>query len=139
MKKKAKKKLRPTTAVESKRDKIAKWLSIIVAITVIISFVFEFPQKLFKSISPESSRFYGIVKDEKGKPVTNAEIDVREKEGDKFRLGFGKTSSNGEFNISVKANPKATIWVTVTKNGEVGFKGYKNFLEHDPILFKNRE
>jgi len=124
---------------EKKVDKLQKWLAVIISFTVIITFIFGLPKMIEKFSTPESTRFYGIVIDETGQPVADAEIVIRGKEGDNFHLGSGKSSSTGEFNFSVKARPDATIWVTVVQNGHVGFKGYKNFLEHDPILFKRKK
>ena len=121
---------------EKKIVRVHRILEITAAIIAIITFIITFPMLLKECSTPESARFYGVVVDEGGKPVANAEIVVQEKVGDKVRLGFDKTQSNGEFNFVVKAKPKATIWVTVKKSGNVGFQGYKNLIGNTKIIFK---
>lgn len=121
---------------EKKIVSLHRILEITAAIIAIITFIFIFPTLVKDCSTPESSMFYGVVVDEAGKPVANAEIVVQEKEGDKTRLGFDKTQSNGEFSLPVKAKPEATIWVTVSKDGQIGFQGYKTLLGNTTILFK---
>jgi len=119
-------------------EKVTKWLGIIVAITIIISFLFDLPKKIREALAPKSAMFYGVVIDETGQFVANAKIAIQEKEGDKVRIGFDKTRPNGEFSFVVKAKPEATIWVTVTKDGYIGFQGYKALLGNTTILFRRK-
>jgi len=123
---------------EKRLEKTTKWLGIIVAVTIIISFLFDLPRKIREALTPKSAIFYGIVIDETGQFVANAEVVVQEKEGDKVRIGFDKTRPNGEFSFVVKAKPEATIWVTVTKDGYIGFQGYKALLGNTTILFRRK-
>ena len=121
---------------EKKIVSLHRILEITTAIIAIITFILTFPMLVKECSTPESAMFYGIVVDETDKPVANAEIQVQEKEGDKTRLGFDKTQANGEFSFQVKAKPEATIWVTVSQDGQIGFQGYKTLLGNTTILFK---
>lgn len=121
---------------EKKIIRVHRILEITAAIIAIITFILTFPMLVKECSAPESARFYGVVVDEAGKPVANAEIVVQEKEGEKTRLGFDKTQRNGEFSLPVKVKPEATIWVTVSKDGQIGFQGYKTLLGNATILFK---
>ncbi len=123
---------------EKKREKIAAWLGIFVLIIGIITFALDLPQKL-KKVAPQSTRFYGFVIDETGQPVGDAVITVTELEGDKDRIGFDKTKPNGYFNLVVKEKPEATVWVTVSKDGHIGFQNYKSLMSNTKILFKKEK
>ncbi len=84
--------------------------------------------------TPKSSRFYGVVEDENGMPISGAEIIITEKEGELDRLGYGRTLPNGEFDLVVKAKPETTLWVTVIKDGIIGFQNYLPMLGSHAIV-----
>lgn len=96
-----------------------------------------FDLNLIKDETPESSRFYGVAEDENGKLISDAEIIVTEKDGEIGRLGYGRTKSNGEFDLAVKAKPQTTLWVTVNKDSVVGFQNYLPMLGNHKIIFKS--
>jgi len=123
---------------DKKLKKIALRLGIIGSILVIITFVCNLPQCI-KSVTPKSARLYGIVVNEAGQPIADAEITVTEKEGDKVRIGFDKTQSNGEFNFILKEKPKATVWVTVSKDGHIGYQNYYNLMGNARIVFRRKK
>jgi hypothetical protein len=92
---------------------------------------------MIKDESPESARFYGVVEDENGKLISDAEIIITEKDGELGRLGYGRTMSNGEFDLLVKAKPQTILWVKVIKDGVVGFQNYLPMLGNHKITFKS--
>lgn len=95
-----------------------------------------FDLNLIKDETPESSRFYGVVEDENGKLIADAEIIITVKEGESDRLGYGRTKLDGEFDLVVKAKPQTTLWVTVIKDGVIGFQNYLPILGNQEIIFK---
>ena len=86
---------------------------------------------------PENSRFYGMVEDESGKLISDAEIIITEKDGEFDRLGYGRSEPNGEFDLLVKAKPQTTLWVTVIRDGVIGFQNYLPMLGSHKIIFKD--
>lgn len=94
---------------------------------------------LIKDETSESSRFYGVVEDENGKLISDAEIIITEKDGEFDRVGYGRTQPNGEFDLLVKAKPQTTLWVTVTRNGVAGFQNYLPMLGSHRIIFKSTQ
>ena len=96
-----------------------------------------FGVNLIKDETLESSKFYGVIEDENGKLIFDAEIIITEKESETDRLGYGRTMSNGEFDLLVKAKPQTTLWVTVIRNGVIGFQNYLPMLGSHKIIFKS--
>ena len=123
---------------DKKLKKIALRLTIFLTFLGIITHVCDLP-KYIKSFAPQSTRFLGFVIDETGQPVADAVITVTEIEGVKDRIGFNKTQPNGYFNFVVKEKPEATVWVTVSKDGHIGFQNYKSLMPNTKILFKKEK
>lgn len=96
-----------------------------------------FGLNLIKDETPESSRFYGVVEDENGKLISDVEIIITEKDGEFDRVGYGRTQPNGEFDLLVKAKPQTTLWVTVIRDGVIGFQNYLPMLGSHKIIFKD--
>ena len=119
----------PEKKEDEKKDRakrIALYLGIFAtALTIVMALVFEIPEKIGKLITPSSAKYYGVVQDESGNPVSDATIRVfPSPESDKL-LGTGNTQPNGEFNIVVKAKPESQVWVVITLEGDTCFAGFQ--------------
>ena len=93
-------------------------------------------EKSRENIEPETAQYYGVVRFEDGTPVPNATIRIESSSQSGEVLGIGQTKSNGQFNFIVKANPEAAVWVTITKDGIVGFAEMQVLAGNKSLTFK---
>ncbi len=115
------------------------WLGIAAAIATVLAFVFDFPQKCGGMMTPASSRFAGVVKDESGQYLAGASIEVKDASHFVKVLGSGQTLSSGEFNIIVQSKPEETVWVKVSKAGYSDFAGMQILTGNAVIILKKLE
>ena len=104
-------------------------VSITVGITEIIGFCRD-------SAPRKTSRFYGVVYYEDGKPVAGATVEVRPSSDSRELLGSGRTEPNGQFSFVVKAEPETAVWVTVKRKGHNGFADMQVLAGNKRLTFK---
>lgn len=109
--------------------KLALWLGILSALVTIATFVWQFWPE-----NSESARYYGVVLEQSTKNgIAGAEIEIKEAANVSTMIGQGRSHSNGEFSLLVKARPGSTVWVSVKKDGYKKFFGMKNLSGNDVV------
>jgi len=103
-------------------EKWQSWVALISAMVVLIGALSDLPKKIveaYRTFSPsaEQCEFYGRIVDERGEPVTGAEVIVQ---GGK---GSGKTDDNGEFKFTVSEKKGARLQVLVKADGKIRYNG----------------
>lgn len=113
--------IQPSSGASDKKDigkRIALWLGIVAtAITIVTSVITHWPEA-----SPKSSRFYGVVKDQRGSGVPGAEIEVHAGSSGEL-IGADKSQSSGEFSFPIKEKWEETVFVRVSLGDSIGFEG----------------
>ncbi len=116
--------------------RIATILVIVLAIPGSYLAYLNIREKNKENLVPETAQYYGVVRFEDGNPVPNATIRIESSSQSGEVLGVGQTKSNGQFNFIVKANPEAAVWVTITKDGIVGFAEMQVLAGNKSLTFK---
>lgn len=117
-------------------QRIKVWVSIIAAFVAIILGVPKIIELCRDSAPRKTSRFYGVVYYEDGKPVAGATVEVRPSSDSRELLGSGRTEPNGQFSFVVKAEPETAVWVTVKRKGHNGFADMQVLAGNKRLTFK---
>ena len=121
---------------KNRLKRIATILAIVLAIPGSYLAYLNIREKNKENLVPETAQYYGVVRFEDGTPVPNATIRIESSSQSGEVLGIGQTKSNGQFNFIVKANPEAAVWVTITKDGIVGFAEMQVLAGNKSLTFK---
>lgn len=119
----------PQTAEKSWLQRWQVWAAVVTAAVGLIAGIPKIVDGYRQLFPPKTAVFTGSVRDTDGHPIAGAVLQIQGKRG------VDTTDSSGNFNFEVEASPGTQIWVTVSKDGRVGFDDYAWLTGSTPIPF----
>jgi len=109
---------RPQKEEKSWLQRWQVWAAVVTAAVALIATIPKIVDEYGRFFPAKTAVFSGSVHDTDGRPLNGAVLRVQGKRGE------GTTDSTGNFHFEIKAGAGRQIWVTIKKDGRVGFDDY---------------